>query len=235
MIKRILIIDDSTEMCSLLSNYLQREKYETDEAYSGAAGLKHMEKTEYGLVLCDYRLPDFDGIELIPRMKRLQPDTPIIIMTAYADVKTSIRCIRLGALDYITKPIHHQEMFGLVKDALSSRGISAQPAKKDRPSGINYVWGGSPQSKRLLKNIELVAPTDMTVIIQGESGTGKEFVANAIHGHSKRSGKQFVAIDCGSLTEELSGSELFGHVKGAFSGATADRPGRFEAADGGTL
>jgi len=235
MIKRILIIDDSTEMCSLLSNYLQREKYETDEAYSGATGLKHMEKTEYGLVLCDYRLPDFDGIELIPRMKRLQPDTPIIIMTAYADVKTSIRCIRLGALDYITKPIHHQEMFGLVKDALGSRGISAQPAKKDRPSGINYVWGSSPQSKRLLKNIELVAPTDMTVIIQGESGTGKEFVANAIHEHSKRNSKQFVAIDCGSLTEELAGSELFGHVKGAFTGALNDKKGQFELANGGTL
>jgi two-component system, NtrC family, response regulator HydG len=235
MIKRILIIDDSTEMCSLLSNYLKREKYETDEAYSGAAGLKSMEKTTYGLVLCDYRLPDFDGIELIPRMKRLQPDTPIVIMTAYADVKTSIRCIRLGALDYITKPIHHQEMFTLVKDALSSRGISAQPVIPDKDKGIGYVWGSSPQSKRMLKNIELVAPTDMTVIIEGESGTGKEFVANAIHERSQRGSKQLVAIDCGSLTEELAGSELFGHVKGSFTGALQDKKGQFELANGGTL
>jgi two-component system response regulator HydG len=235
MQQRILIVDDSTELCSLLSNYLKRENFETDEAYSAASALKLLEKNQYGLVICDYRLPDADGIDLIPKMKRLQPDTPIIIMTAYADVKISIRCIKLGALDYITKPIHHQEMLALVKDALTSGGTPAQQPAKAKATKSNYVWGNSPQSKRMLKNIELVAPTDMTVIVHGESGTGKEFVANAIHERSPRSGKQFVAIDCGSLTEELAGSELFGHIKGAFTGALQDKKGQFELANGGTL
>lgn len=235
MLQRILIIDDSIEMCALLSNYLKRENYQTDEAYSGASGMKLLEKTDYGLILCDYRLPDTDGIELIPRMRRIRPETPIIMMTAYADVKTSIRCIKLGALDYITKPIHHQEMFGLVKDALGKRGIPADAPKRPMSNGMDYVWGSSPQSQRMLKNIELVAPTDMTVIVQGESGTGKEYVANAIHGRSQRSDQQFVAIDCGALTEELAGSELFGHVKGAFTGALQDKKGQFELANGGTL
>lgn len=235
MPQRILIVDDSTELCSLLSNYLKRENFETDEAYSAASALNLLEKTQYGLVICDYRLPDADGIDLIPKMKRLQPETPIIIMTAYADVKISIRCIRLGALDYITKPIHHQEMLALVKDALTSGGTTAQQPTKAMATKSNYVWGNSPQSKLMLKNIELVAPTDMTVIVHGESGTGKEFVANAIHERSPRSGKQFVAIDCGSLTEELAGSELFGHIKGAFTGALQDKKGQFELANGGTL
>ena len=235
MPQHILIVDDSTELCSLLSNYLKRENFETDEAYSAASALKLLEKTQYGLVICDYRLPDADGTDLIPKMKRLQPDTPIIIMTAYADVKISIRCIKLGALDYITKPIHHQEMLALVKDALTSGGTTAQQPAKAKATKSNYVWGNSPQSKRMLKNIELVAPTDMTVIVHGESGTGKEFVANAIHERSPRSGKQFVAIDCGSLTEELAGSELFGHIKGAFTGALQDKKGQFELANGGTL
>ena len=238
MANRILIIDDNTEICALLANYLQRQEYETDEAYTGKSGLKFLEKNKYGLVFCDYRLPDFDGIDLLPLLKKTQPETPVVIMTAYADVRTSIRCIKLGALDYITKPIHHQEMFHLVKDALENDkpNQSSVPAKR-KPSSTNnkYVWGNSAQSKKLLKNIELIAPTDMSVIVLGESGTGKEFVANSIHEKSSRNGKPFVAVDCGSLTEELAGSELFGHVKGAFTGALQNKTGQFELAKGGTL
>ena len=236
--EKILIIDDNTEICALLANYLQRQGYSTDECYTGKSALKLMEKTQYALVFCDYRLPDFDGIDLLPEIKKLQPTVPVVIMTAYADVRTSIRCIKLGALDYITKPIHHQEMIKLVKEALESGGSSAAPATTKRVSKSSekeYVWGGSPQSKRLLQNIDLIAPTDMTVIVLGESGTGKEYVANSVHEKSTRNGKPFVAVDCGSLTEELAGSELFGHVKGAFTGALQNKTGQFELAKGGTL
>ncbi len=236
--KKILIVDDNTEICALLSNYLQRNDYETDEVYTGKSALKLLEKNDYGLIFLDYRLPDFDGIDLLPQMKKAQPETPIVIMTAYADVRTSIRCIKLGALDYITKPIHHQEMFNLVKDAVENKTPSTinNPVKRtSKGSSREYVWGTSAQSKRLLKNIELIAPTDMTVIVLGESGTGKEFVANSIHEKSNRNGKPFVAVDCGALTEELAGSELFGHVKGAFTGALQNKTGQFELAKGGTL
>lgn len=238
--KKILIVDDNTEICALLSNYLQRNDYETDEAYTGKSALKLMEKNDYGLVFCDYRLPDFDGIDLLPEMRKAQPDTPVVIMTAYADVRTSIRCIKQGALDYITKPIHHQEMFNLVKDVFDGKVMkttssSSHVKRSSKKNRKEYVWGTSPQSKSLLKNVELIAPTDMTVIVLGESGTGKEYVANAIHENSKRNGKPFVAVDCGSLTEELAGSELFGHVKGAFTGALQNKTGQFELAKGGTL
>lgn len=236
--KKILIIDDNTEICSLLANYLQRKEYETDEAYTGKSALRLMEKNEYCLIFCDYRLPDFDGVDLLPELKKIRPETPIVIMTAYADVRTSIRCIKLGAMDYITKPIHHQEMFNLVKEAVEKKGVSPSSAPSKRVfkgSKKDYVWGTSPQAKRLLKNIDLIAPTDMTVVVLGESGTGKEYVANSIHEKSTRSGKPFVAVDCGSLTEELAGSELFGHVKGAFTGALQNKTGQFELAKGGTL
>lgn len=238
MAQRILIIDDSMEICSLLANYLQRSGYETDEAYSGKNGLKLMDKHKYGLIFCDYRLPDFDGIDLIPELKAKQADVPIAIMTAYADVKIALKCIKLGAIDYVTKPIHHQEMLNIVKNTLGGGGESAVKGVKTKPvstKGLDYVWGTSPLSKRMLKNIDLVAPTDMTVIVQGESGTGKEFVANAIHEKSQRVKGPFVAVDCGALTEELAGSELFGHVKGAFTGAINEKKGQFEIANGGTL
>jgi two-component system response regulator HydG len=231
---RILIIDDNTDICFMLSSYLKREKFEADEAYTGKNGLKLIEKQDYGVVFCDYRLPDFEGIDLLREIKKRQPAAQVIMMTAYADVKIAIRCMKMGALDYITKPIHHEEVLHLVRRAPEEK--SAEPTKKAKKSSESkYVWGTSPQSQRLLKNLQLVAPTDMTVIIQGESGTGKEYVANSIHEQSARKGKPFVAIDCGSLTEELAGSELFGHIKGAFTGALQNKTGQFELANGGTL
>ncbi len=231
---RVLIIDDNTDICFMLSSYLKREKYEADEAYTGKSGLKLIEKHEYGVVFCDYRLPDFEGIDLLREIKKLQPGAQVIMMTAYADVKIAIRCMKLGALDYITKPIHHEEVLHLVRRA-PAEPTSAPKRVAGKSADSGYVWGTSPQSQRLLKNLKLVAPTDMTVIIQGESGTGKEFVANSIHAQSARKNKPFVAIDCGSLTEELAGSELFGHVKGAFTGALQNKTGQFELANGGTL
>lgn len=232
---RILVVDDNTDICFVISSYLKRENFEVDEAYSGRSALKLLENYKFDLVFCDYRLPDMEGEDLFKEIKKKQPKSEVVIITAYADVKTAIRCIKMGALDYVTKPIHHQEILMLVKKALEQKksGKSTTAAKSTKKG--KYVWGPSIQSKKLVKNVELVAPTDMTVIIQGESGTGKEFVANSIHEKSNRKDKPFVAIDCGSLAEELAGSELFGHVKGSFTGAVTEKTGQFEIANGGTL
>lgn len=233
---RILVVDDNTDICFMLSSYLKREGFEVDEAYSGRSALKLLENYKFDLVFSDYRLPDVEGEDLFKEIKKRQPETEVVIITAYADVKTAIRCMKMGALDYVTKPIHHQEVLMLVKQALNKdKNSSSAPKAVKSKRTEKYVWGPSIQSKKLIKNIDLVAPTDMTVIIQGESGTGKEFVANSIHEKSQRKGKPFVAIDCGALAEELAGSELFGHVKGAFTGASNDKTGQFEMANGGTL
>ncbi len=229
-----LIIDDNTDICFMFASYLKRAGHTVKEAYSGSKGLRLVDQDEYDLVFCDYRLPDYDGIDLIKEIKKRQPKTQVVIITAYSDVKIAINCMKHGAMDYISKPIHHEEVLLLVKQATETPKPENK-AKSSTQSTSKYVWGTSPQSSRLLKNVDLVAPTDMTVIIQGESGTGKEYVANSIHEKSPRKGKPFVAVDCGSLTEELAGSELFGHVKGAFTGALQDKTGQFELANGGTL
>ncbi len=230
---KILVIDDNVDSCFILSSYLKKEKFETEEAYSGKSALKLLEKHDFDIAFCDYRLPDFDGIDLLKELKKKNSEMGVVIMTAYADVKIAIQCVRLGALDYITKPIHHQEMVLLIRDFLKKEDTKEK--KPSSKSSEKYVWGESQQSQRLLKNIELIAPTEMTAIIQGESGTGKEYVAKAIHDLSKRKNKPFVAIDCGSLSEELAASEMFGHIKGSFTGAVQDKTGQFEYAKGGTL
>lgn len=232
---KILVIDDNVDSCFILSSYLKKEKFETEEAYSGKSALKLMEKHHFDIAFCDYRLPDYDGIDLLKELKKKNPAMGVVIMTAYADVKIAIQCVRLGALDYITKPIHHQEMVLLIRQFLDKEDKKEQKPLVSSKSTEKYVWGKSRQAQQLLKNIELIAPTDMSVIIQGESGTGKEFVAKAIHNLSKRKNKPFVAIDCGALSEELAASEMFGHIKGSFTGAVQDKTGQFEFAKGGTL
>ncbi|MGE0637340.1 MAG: sigma-54-dependent transcriptional regulator [Bacteroidia bacterium] len=231
---KILVIDDNVDSCFILSSYLKKEKFETEEAYSGKSALKLIDKHNFDIAFCDYRLPDFDGIDLLKELKKKNPAMGVVIMTAYADVKIAIQCVRSGALDYITKPIHHQEMVLLIRQFLDKEDKKEQKPSSSK-STEKYVWGKSPQSQKLLKSIELISPTDMSVIIHGESGTGKEYVAKAIHNLSKRKSKPFVAIDCGALSEELAASEMFGHIKGSFTGAVQDKTGQFEYAKGGTL
>lgn len=231
---KILVIDDNVDSCFILSSYLKKEKFETEEAYSGKTALKLLEKHNFDIAFCDYRLPDYEGIDLLKELKKKNPAMGVVMMTAYADVKIAVQCLRLGALDYITKPIQHQEMILLIHEFLN-KGERKEQKTSPSKSSDKYVWGKSRQALRLLTNIELIAPTDMTVIVQGESGTGKEYVAKAIHNISKRKSKPFVAIDCGSLSEELAASEMFGHIKGSFTGAVMDKTGQFEYAKGGTL
>ncbi len=250
MIGRILVIDDDKDMCLVLSKFLTKNDYEVDIAHTGEGGLKLLRDTEYILILCDYRLPDITGVEALQKIKVLSPNVPVIIITGYSDVRTAVETFRYGASDYVTKPLYPDELLVTIRETIAKNsnksftGDKAQNGKADaaKPSrgattksGQDFIVGKSVQSQTVQRYVELIAPSDMSVIITGETGTGKEFVAQAIHRFSNRSDKAFIAIDCGALPKELAGSELFGHVKGAFTGAVNDKQGSFEVANNGTI
>lgn len=244
--KKILIIDDDIDICALLKRFLERKGYEVSTAFKGQDGLEKVNQSDYDVILTDFRLPDMDGIDVLKSIKKLKPNIPIIVITGYSDVSQAVKVIRLGAFEYVTKPIFPEEILMLVKDALKhtehssesdspSKRIIEKPVKSSPSQKNDYIFGKSPSAKRIQNLIELVAPTDMTVVILGESGTGKEVAARMIHQNSKRKQKPFVAVDCGALPKELAASELFGHEKGAFTGAVSAKKGHFEMANGGTL
>ncbi len=245
MTERILVIDDDTDICLLLKKYLSKNGFEVEMAYTGKSALTMIEEEQFDLVLCDFRLPDMDGTETLKAIKQVSPLTKVIIITGYSDVKTAVQCIKMGASEYVTKPIFHEEILHAIKKALKAPNQTqvttpSQTQKKiqkttAKSSNSNFIQGKSPQAKRVEQLIKLLAPTDMSVVIQGESGTGKEFIAKSIHKNSKRSDKPFVAIDCGALPKELAASELFGHIKGSFTGALNNKVGHFEFANGGTI
>ena len=229
--KRILVIDDDTYICELLVNYLQEKGNEVQGAFTGNKALKIIEKNIFDVVLCDYRLPDSDGLKLLKEIKTRRPATAVIIMTAYADVKMAVRLIKNGAFDYVTKPIQPEEILSLINDATSQeREPVSETAVKDE-----FVTGKSEGIAKVMKHVKAVAPTELTVLIEGETGSGKEYIAKAIHYASERKDKPFIAVDCGAIPKELANSELFGHIKGAFTGAINDKRGYFEQAKGGTL
>lgn len=256
--EKILIVDDNNDICLLLERYLSKQGYKTASALRGDEGLALLRKDTYELVICDFKLPDIDGLEMLRRIKVLDPTTAVIIITGYSDVRVAVQTVKHGAYDYVTKPLYPDEILYTIKGALDRRLKSinqpdeamgtvvenapvanpktAKPAKSGFSlNGKRFIFGKSRAAEQLQKHIDLIAPTNMSVIITGETGTGKEFVANAIHLKSKRADKPFVAIDCGALSKDLAGSELFGHVKGAFTGAMSDKAGSFEFANGGTL
>ena len=247
MKEKILVIDDDTDICMLLKKYLSKNGYEVELAYTGKSALNYIESNEVDLALCDFRLPDMDGTEALKSIKSIRPNTKVIIITGYSDVKTAVQCIKMGAVEYVTKPIFHEEILHAIKKALltkedipaekPSAPTKTKSTKKNTPNTINreFVTGTSAQSKRIEQLTNLLAPTDMSVVIQGESGTGKEFIAKSIHQKSKRAEYPFVAIDCGALPKELAASELFGHIKGSFTGAVNNKVGHFEYANGGTI
>ena len=231
---RVLIVDDDQDIRLLLDRFLSKNNFTTKTAATGEEASQLLREQNFDLVVCDFKLPDLNGLELIQRIKILRPQAAIIVITGYSDVKVAVKAIKLGAYDYVTKPLYPDEILLTIKQAIKSGAKPKEPTKA--PAEQNgFIIGESPQSKQVMKHVKLIAPTDMSVIIQGETGTGKEFVANEIHRHSQRKDKPFVAIDCGALPKELAGSELFGHVRGAFTGAISDKTGSFESADGGTL
>ncbi len=252
MNNRILVIDDDKDMCLVLSKFLTKNQYEVDVAHTGESGLKLLRDTGYVLVLCDYRLPDMTGVDALQKIKVLNPQAAVIIITGYSDVRTAVETFRYGANDYVTKPLYPDELLVTIRetieknnqkniggsDTTEDKAGSVKPNRSASTPGITnheFIVGESPQSQTVQRYIELIAPSDMSVIITGETGTGKEFVAQSIHRLSNRTGNAFIAIDCGALPKELAGSELFGHVKGAFTGAINDKQGSFELANNGTI
>ncbi len=252
--QKILIIDDDRDMCLLLKRFLTRHNFEVLEAYNGKKSLELLENVEPDLVMCDFRLEDMEGNVLLGKIKDKYPHMPVIIITGYSDIKIAVEVMKMGAYDYITKPLFPDEILITIKKALEvsqTKNNDAQtftpkeeavqnPAveKEKRPVLIQsgeYVFGDTPTFRHILQQIDLVAPTNYTVIIYGESGSGKEAIAQEIHKRSKRKNRPFVAIDCGALSKELAGSELFGHEKGSFTGALAQKIGSFELANGGTI
>jgi len=227
----ILVIDDDSYICNLLVNYLEKNGYQTQYSLTGNKGIKLIEKKKFDLVLSDFRLPDGDGMEILKKIKELKPDLPVIIMTAYADVRMAVKLIKSGAFDYVTKPIQPEEILNLINKATPN-----YPKKETRNfTGKDFVVGKSKGIQAVMQHVKVVAPTDITVLIEGETGAGKEYIAKAIHYASKRKKKPFIAVDCGAIPKELANSELFGHIKGAFTGAINDKVGFFEQAKGGTL
>ena len=242
--KHIFIIDDDMDMCQLLSNFLKRKGFTASSASSGKKGLEAVKENRFDLVLCDFRLGDMDGKEVLQQIKAIDPSLPVVILTGYSDVKMAVEVMRLGAFDYITKPLVPEEIIKMINKALdedapviaaASNGKADSKKEKDIASDDDIMIGKDKYTVQMYKDIQVVAPTDYSIIIYGESGTGKEVIAKMIHQNSKRKNKPFLAVDCGTISRELAASELFGHVKGSFTGAFADKVGFFEAANGGTI
>jgi len=238
-VERILVIDDDKDLRFNLSSILKDEGYDVLAVEDGREALKILQGDCPDLVLLDMRLPEMDGMKILEKMKELNHNLAIIMLTAYTDVKDAVKAMRLGVYDYIAKPFDNEELILTIKKALSTQYLSREVETLRRRLGerlaIEEVMGESPQIKRVLKQVEIVAPTNLTVIIQGESGTGKELIANLIHQKSLRKDKPFIPIDCGAIPETLMESELFGYEKGAFTGADSQKEGKFEQANTGTL
>lgn len=244
---KILVVDDDNDMCLLLTRFLTRNGYVVASANSGQSAIEWMKKNKPDLVLCDFRLDDMTGVELLGKIKEMHQQASVIIITGYSDVKDAVDVMKLGAYDYVTKPLFPDEILLTIKKALADDTktlTSAKPtstattnntAKPKYTGNSRYITGDSPAFATIVRQIDLVAPTNFSVIIYGESGSGKEEIAQQIHQRSKRANKPFVAIDCGALSKELAGSELFGHEKGAFTGALNQKIGSLEVANEGTV
>ncbi len=236
---RILIVEDDVSFCDMLAKFLARKSYEITTAYSAEESLSKIETATFDLIITDLRLPKYDGIELMQQFKKKFPAVPVILMTGYSDVNTAVKAMKNGASDYISKPFNPEEVLLVIENALhNSKNINSvvsQKSNNEKVEKSEFLIGISSVSKKLSEYIQLVSPTDISVLIIGESGTGKEVIAKNIHSNSDRKNEVFIAVDCGTIPKDLAASEFFGHVKGSFTGAISDKIGYFEAANGGTI
>lgn len=235
----ILIVDDEDSVRDSLLNWFIEDGYEVEAAENAKKALQLLEKKDFNIILADIKMPGMDGLELQRRIKALNSETIVIIMTAFASVETAVQALKDGAYDYVTKPFDPDDLSHLIRNAGAQIRLSKEnEALRKRVTSledVDDIIGHSEAIRTLLEQIESVAQSNSSVIITGESGTGKELVARAIHANSQRRYFPLVSVHCGALTESLLESELFGHEKGAFTGATFNRKGRFEMADGGTI
>ena len=239
MMRSILIVEDDITFGMMLKTWLGKKGFEVSSVSTIARARKHIESQTVDLILSDLRLPDHEGIDLLKWMNEQGKAIPLIIMTGYADIQSAVLAMKLGARDYIAKPVNPGELLKKISEALQdspSQVSSSQTTSKATDEGQHsYLEGESDAAKQLYNYVGLVAPTNMSVLINGSSGTGKEYVAHRIHQLSKRNNKPFIAVDCGSIPKELAASEFFGHVKGSFTGALTDKTGAFVAANGSTI
>lgn len=237
MTQSILIVEDDLTFATMLKTWLGKKGYEVETASTNARARKLLTTRDFSLILSDLRLPDQDEIHLLSWLRDLQKATPVIIMTSYAEIQGAVLAMKEGAADYVSKPVQPDELLKKIKEAISqeSKVVATPKESKENFATQNFLEGESEAARQLYNYVNLVAPTQMSVLINGASGTGKEYVAHRIHQLSKRADKPFIAIDCGSIPKDLAASEFFGHVKGSFTGALTDKVGAFEEANGGTL
>ena len=236
---RIVVIDDEVNAAAALEKLLQEDGYEVAAANDARTGLSLLERTDPDIVLTDLRMPGMDGLELLAKVKQIRPETMVILMTAYGTVKTAVRAMKLGAEDYLAKPIDFEELEIILQKVLEKRRLLEEARvlreRVHQKYRFENLVGESPEMLAAFKTVRQVAPSSSSVLLLGESGTGKELFAQALHQNSPRKDKPFIKVACAALPETLLESELFGHEKGSFTGALYARSGRFEMADGGTL
>lgn len=248
--KKILLVEDDLTYSRIVKTFLEKNGFQVETTTKVKEAQQMTGNGKFDLIIADFRLPDGTGMELLQWSKKEFPQTQVILITHYSDIRIAIKAMKLGAFEYITKPINPDELLATVKESLASQPEAPTSSfsevkqeysspkisqKTTTPSSSFYVVGDSQEAEKLEKHIHLVAPTDLSVLVLGETGTGKEFISRRIHDNSERKDGPFIAIDCGALPKDLAGSELFGHVKGAFTGALENKTGHFEMAHGGTI
>jgi DNA-binding NtrC family response regulator len=235
---KILIIEDEVSIRRVLIKILIEESvtYKVDEAEDGVLGYEKIKNNDYDLVLCDIKMPKMDGVELLEAVKKIKPEIPMVMISGHGDMETAIQTMRLGAFDYISKPPDLNRLLNTVRNALDKKQLVVENKILKKKVSKNYeIIGESDTINQIKLMIEKVAKTDARVLITGPNGTGKELVAHQLHQKSERANAPIIEVNCAAIPSELIESELFGHVKGAFTSAVKDRAGKFEAADGGTI
>lgn len=235
---KILIVEDEAAIRRVLVKILSEENdlYQVDEAEDGVAGLEKIKNNDYDLVLCDIKMPKMDGVEVLEEVKKIKPEIPMVMISGHGDMETAIQTMRLGAFDYISKPPDLNRLLNTVRNALDKKQLVVENKILKKKVSKNYEMIGDSESINHIKvMIDKVAPTEARVLITGPNGTGKELVAHQLHEKSERAGFPLIEVNCAAIPSELIESELFGHVKGAFTSAVKDRAGKFEAADKGTI
>ena len=235
---RILIVEDEDAIRRVLSKIILNEDGEmvVEEAMDGAEGYEMIQKTDYDLVLCDIKMPKMDGVEVLQKVQEIKPEIPFIMISGHGELETAVETMRLGAYDYISKPPDLNRLLNAIRNALDKKSLIVENKRLKKKVDKNYEMIGQGEAILKIKEIiDKVAPTDARVLITGDNGTGKELVAHWIHQKSERSKKPMVEVNCAAIPSELIESELFGHMKGSFTGASKDRAGKFEAANGGTI
>ncbi|MBL0739369.1 sigma-54-dependent Fis family transcriptional regulator [Flavobacterium sp. GN10] len=235
---KILIVEDEAAIRRVLVKILSEENdsYQVDEAEDGVVGLEKIKNNDYDLVLCDIKMPKMDGVEVLEEVKKIKPEIPMVMISGHGDMETAIQTMRLGAFDYISKPPDLNRLLNTVRNALDKKQLVVENKILKKKVSKNYEMIGESESINHIKvMIDKVAPTEARVLITGPNGTGKELVAHQLHEKSERSSFPLIEVNCAAIPSELIESELFGHVKGAFTSAVKDRAGKFEAADKGTI